>query len=176
MDKSQHLKEELESLGSCLRSEGVYFRLVMTDDIDSMAEIRLRAKEGLNHLGMMDKEGGFFHGLAVRQDLQDRLDALVRKNKPELLAIIAEGAVRWKQYGIDVIEDKVQKAYLVIFTVCGAGFYIGERRHTPRHERRQRTPAPQVNTRVQLTPPVSTEAERASGNRRKFTTIRHHMN
>ncbi|MNB90830.1 hypothetical protein D3C87_676150 [compost metagenome] len=173
MNKLDYLKEELEALGTALRSDGAYFRLIMTDDIDSMAEIRLRAKEGLNHLGQYDKEGGFFHGLCVRQEVQTRLDTLIRKNKPELLQIINAGAVKWKEFGIDVIEDKVQKGYLVILNICGAGFYVSERRHTPRHERRQRTPIQEIVRQAVMAPK---EAQQAPGGRKKFTTIRHHVN
>ena len=40
MSKLQQLKDELDAIGTALRTEGVYFRLIMTDDIDNMADIR----------------------------------------------------------------------------------------------------------------------------------------
>lgn len=176
MSKLQQLKDELDAVGTALRTEGVYFRLIMTDDIDNMADIRERAKAGLNWLGNVDRENGFFYGLCVRQDLQDRLDQLVRNFKPQFLEVIEGGEGTWKEYGIDVIVDKAQNAFLILFNHCCSGFYLSVRVHTPRHERRQRTSIKDVAHRVLMTPTQPAGHEQAVGRRKKFTTIRHHVN
>ncbi|MNB58720.1 hypothetical protein D3C87_363780 [compost metagenome] len=176
MSKLQQLKDELDAIGTGLRNDGVYFRLIMTDDIDNMADIRERAKAGLNWLGKVDKENGFFYGQCIRQNFQDRIDNLVRNFKPQLLEVINGGEPNWAEFGIDVIDDKAQKAYLIILNRCCAGFYLSERIHTPRHERRQRTSLQDVTHRALMTPKPAPSHEKASGRRKKFTTIRHHVN
>lgn len=176
MSKLQQLKDELSAIGNDLRNDGVYFRLIMTDDIDNMADIRERAKAGLSWLGKVDKENGFFYGQCIRQNLQDRIDNVVRNFKPQMLEVIDGGEPNWAEFGIDVISDPAQKAYLIIFNNCCAGFYLSVRVHTPRHERRQRTSLRDVAHRALLAQPPEPSHEKAPGRRKKFTTIRHHVN
>lgn len=174
MSKLQFLKEELEEIAKRLRSQGVYFRLIMTDDIDNMADIRERAKAGLNWMGKVDKDAGFFYGLSIDTALQDRIDHLVREYKPQFLEVIAGGEPNWDEFGIDVFKDEAQKAYLILFKHCCSGFYLSERRHKPREDRPQRVSVKDATHRVLMKPAPAPVAHKPG--RRKFTTIRHHVN
>jgi hypothetical protein len=175
MSKLQYLKDELEAIGSDLRKTGVYFRLIMSDDIDNMHDIRDRAKAGLNWLGQVDKDNGFFYGLCVGTALQSRIDNLVRNYKPQLLEVIAGGEPNWDEFGIEVVEDKAQNANLILFKNCCSGFYVSERKHTPREDRVKRTNPKDVAHKAAAIPKVLAGQVATSG-KRKFTTIRHHVN
>jgi len=184
MSKLEDLKSALEFLGATLRSDGIYFRLIMSDDIDNMADIRERAKAGLNWLGQVDKNNGFFHGIAVRPEVQDKIDDLVRNFKPQLLEVIDGGEPNWHEFGIDIYEDKAQNAYLVLFNQCCAGFYVSRRTHRPRHERKKTSVGAggliaslKHQAMMAQTKPVDRDAvANAKPRRKKFTTIRHHVN
>lgn len=176
MSKLEDLKSTLASLGAALRSDGIYFRLIMSDDIKDMTDIRERAKARLNWLGKNDKDNGFFHGITIRQELQDQIDYMVRNLKPQLLEVIDGGEPNWQEFGIEVVEDKKQDAYLILLSHCCAGFYVSRRQHTPREDRKKRTTLSDIKHQASMKPVTSASKDQPVTRKRKFTTIRHHVN
>lgn len=132
------IKQELLSLSNELRKTGIYFRLIMSDDIKDLKDIRHRASQHANHIGPVNMGDDFFSGIAVRPDIQNRIDALVRNRKSELLALINADENDWDDASIEVVQDTVQQAFVIVFTECGAGFYVSESVRKPRHERTAR--------------------------------------
>ncbi|QTH80304.1 hypothetical protein PA10_00104 [Pseudomonas phage pPa_SNUABM_DT01] len=181
MDKKQFVKDELKTLGETLLGLGYYFRLIMTDDIDSMTLIRERAKEKVSHASKKEWGQEFYNGLCIGDALQERVDALVRQYKPEVLALIKGSREELDQLGIEVIEDKQQKANLLIFSCCGMGFFISERIHKPRDQRARRTTMADVRHQALSTPPAKPAAAHKDqpvtrNKRRQFVTIRRIVN
>lgn len=133
------LRNELQAIAEALLKGGFYFRLIMTDDILHMADIRQRAKDGMSPNPNAKGKDNFFYGAALAQSLQDRIDAIVRASKPLLMDAVKGGKTDLlEEYGITAAFDTTQKAYLVQFKNCGMGFYFSERIHTPRENRPKR--------------------------------------
>lgn len=190
------LRNELAAISESLLAGGYYFRLIMTDDILHMADIRTRAKEGMSPNPSSKAKDNFFYGIALPDSLQTRVDSIVREHKSVLLDAIKHGGDLTNELGITFAFDKSQKAYLVQLKSCGMGFYISERIHTPRENRPKRMTLAEVAHSVGLQPqraatkaPVAA-AKKPSGNtssegskrtpkqapvkRRKFQVIRLH--
>lgn len=170
-----NLKQELDRIGSSLRSAGIYCRLIMSDDIFNLRVIRERAVCKAPVETLPESEG-FWNGIAVSESVQEWIDDLVRQRKPELLSIITDDPVGLVEANIRVIRDHELKSYLVIFNHCNSGFYISERDSVPRHERRQRVKSNKMNQGLPLTKEVPVVDGEASGTRRKFTVIRKIVN
>lgn len=171
----ENLKQELDRIGSSLRSSGIYCRLIMSDDIFNLRVIRERAVCKAPVETLPESEG-FWNGIAVSESVQEWIDDLVRQRKPELLSIITDDPVGLVEANIRVIRDHELKSYLVIFNHCNSGFYISERDSVPRHERRQRVKSNKMNQGLPLTKEVPVVDGEASGTRRKFTVIRKIVN
>lgn len=132
------LKQELAALSNDLRKTGIYFRLIMTDDIKDLNDIRARAIERANFIGPVNMGDDFFRGIAVRPDIQSRIDNLIRTRKTCLLELINASETEWDEASIEVVQDTVQGAYVIVFSECGAGFYVSEAVRKPRNERGER--------------------------------------
>lgn len=133
-----NITQELVSLSNDLRKTGIYFRLIMTDDIKDLKDIRYRASQNNNFIGPVNMGDDFFSGIAVRPDIQSRIDTLVRLHKTELIALINGSEAHWDDARIEVVQDTVQQAYVIVFCECGAGFYVSESVRKPRNERGER--------------------------------------
>ncbi|MNI54603.1 hypothetical protein D3C76_376140 [compost metagenome] len=171
MDKKQFVQDELMALGTYFLSVGYYFRLVMTDDIDNMSIIRDRAREKKSHAAKKEWGEDFYHGLALSPEHQTRVDTLIRDYKPELLALVKGETTLHDAVAIEVIPDPEQKAYLVIFSTSGMGFFVSDRIHKPRELRVRRTTMSDVKHQALQAP-----QEPSTGRRRKFVTIRRIVN
>lgn len=171
----ENLKQELDRIGSSLRSSGIYCRLIMSDDIFNLRVIRERAVCKAPVETLPESEG-FWNGIAVSESVQEWIDDLVRQRKPELLSIITDDPVGLVEANIRVIRDHELKSYLVIFNHCNSGFYISERDSVPRHERRQRVKSNKMNQGLPLATVSRSKDDSASGSKRKFTVIRKIVN
>ncbi len=171
----ENLKQELDRIGSSLRSSGIYCRLIMSDDIFNLRVIRERAVCKAPVETLPESEG-FWNGIAVSESVQEWIDDLVRQRKPELLSIITDDPVGLVEANIRVIRDHELKSYLVIFNHCNSGFYISERDSVPRHERRQRVKSNKMNQGLPLASVPRSKDDSASGSKRKFTVIRKIVN
>lgn len=185
------LRTELQGIADALLKGGFYFRLIMTDDILHMSDIRVRAKEGLSPNPDSKAKDNFFYGAALPDALQEAVDQIVRSHKKVLLDIVTTNKHLLDEMGITAAFDMGQKAFLIQFKNCGMGFYLSERVHTPRHQRPKRmtlagvahnagiVPAakPAVKTEPKAVKNSTSEGVKrapktAPAKRRKFTVIR----
>jgi len=159
------LRDELAAIGAELLKGGFYFRLIMTDDLINMAEIRKRARESKEQ---------FFYGCALRDDFQRRIDGMTRKYRTTLIDAICAGKEMQDELGIEGVYDPAQKAYLVTLRSCGMGFYVSEFVRQSRQNRPKRMTLKDVAHQVTATPvKESTRSPKEQPvTRRKFTVIR----
>lgn len=129
--------EAIEKLNKFFLSNGFYHRLVMSDDLFALGEIRQRAKEKV-HLG----DDKFYYGCSLPPSIQGIVDDLVRHHKPALIEIIDTMTDEEREaIGLIVHDDERIKAHLFILSKCGMGFYVSRRSNVPRDQRKPHTPA-----------------------------------
>lgn len=138
----QAFSNKIAALASEFLKGGYYTRLVMTDDIISVKDIHMRAKENKDE---------FFYGIALPAALQETVDNFVRVDKKVILGLIEKGAEQLKLAGLEAEYDKTQKAYLVKISKCGMGFFISKQVHTPREQRQKRITLSKLSEKLNST-------------------------
>jgi len=173
------LRDELLELGKALLKEGFYFRLMITEDISNLNDIRRRAKEGMSPNPDSRTKDNFFYGCALPPALQERVHRIVLDHKVALLDAVAQGYDMLDELGVTAAFDEVQKAYLIQLKSCGMGFYISQRISAPRPRRLKSMTKEQTSEKplgVQPASVVMRSPGEPTGKRRKFQVIRHIRN
>lgn len=131
------VNEAFQELNKYFLANGFYFRLIMSDDLINQGEVRQRAKDKV-----VQGDEKFFYGCSLPASIQDIVDNLVRRHKPDLLALV-DGLTdeQRSEVGITVYDDIKIKAYLFVLDSCGMGFYVSRRCNIPRDQRQPRSPA-----------------------------------
>lgn len=133
----QEVIQALEELNAFFAEQKFTNRLIMTDDLMALGEIRRRAKE---KIAVGDKQ--FYYGCSLPQRIQDIVDTLVRRHKVSLRAIINDlNDEERTALGLTVTDDPAIKCHLFILTASGMGFYVSRRSNVSRDQRQPHVPA-----------------------------------
>jgi hypothetical protein len=119
------LKKLVQEIDDALIAGHLNNRLLMTDDIKDMKELRARAVAG----------NSMFFGSSPTDEVQAKIDSLIRVHKDTILGLMGKGEEQ--VVGLSKITaDEAQGAFLVVFIRSGMSFFIAPHPTKPRRANR----------------------------------------